>query len=1066
MRGLFIGIGGTGDEILVRLKDKVYASTGDIPKTLQFRLIDTEAPEYRKNMGARQGGKSSKAFIDTDEYLQLEDSPPPNSLADITKKVDENDAAFPEISRWYRADLFQKLPKANLSLVRGAGQYRQIARMGIFLNKGRLINLLTHAMKECDGEGGELLIWIIGSVAGGTGAGIFMDLALLSRMVAEKLHLRYRIIGAAVLPDVYKDVNTDDTSAWAVIRELERFQSSVPAVYRGRINHNQVGICYSVEYDSVTRVNLTDQLFDSLVFYNRDCSSNDERDFFFSEVADGLNLLLDEAVGSEFFSRLINANRAADSVDGLSRDRATSFGTHRIFVPIQLYERQFVLDAALAVANGLLPRDPSSQVLDVGSSDDRRRDAERILGEELFAVFRILNKPANEKERKDLSDRMNSSYIVNHMLGFTNPSMVFGQAIGEDKEHAARRLFDDIFGDIKTVREIKEDFEDSKTRLKAEVVTRRRDYEGDGVSSFSASLAAIRSLVEEQVRVSIDNSARKYLGSLSAQEQALGRTNRVYTELMRSLADVRANLEQIVADDRAALETAKERENEALVTMQRLEKKLLGWRGPLADAEEVYLSAVNQVNQCIQRERLVVFLRELILVADAHLTRWQEGIQGWQDAILRVVGDAKNEGSEIAERLDRQVRGKSASMGLKNTVEMDGYREALRRNCLLDSKTGKSFVEDLLHMLKWKPGADPVDLALEWWPTKSLIEARDFPKTLFTYLSGRIGERMREFEGMTNYLKWLRNEKRGDGKDLTKELLKVTGRDRFVDGRSESDSRTVLFLYGDIWNSDHDGQSTFTQVYSLLNQDDHMAGKVVDGLKKDGINLFKDRNVMAVLIYDTNIPYRQIHAIQQMQDAYINFRHEKHPAESLAETHHLFRCDQEAWRIEHAQTVDTRSADFPQIPGMFARLLDDPNRVELFAKSLVTGVVRAQTMLSGLPIWVCGSVMEQDPKKLFFLNDPDDSKDKRDLLRALVTFVMDRGDRRRGITGTLDPRRIDGWITEQLNAHGKNLAEMAKSYREENPKRFEIGEKSEIDEDAFFALILNHYLKLDLGTHR
>lgn len=36
MRSLFIGIGGTGDEVLARLKDKVYATSGSIPPTLQF----------------------------------------------------------------------------------------------------------------------------------------------------------------------------------------------------------------------------------------------------------------------------------------------------------------------------------------------------------------------------------------------------------------------------------------------------------------------------------------------------------------------------------------------------------------------------------------------------------------------------------------------------------------------------------------------------------------------------------------------------------------------------------------------------------------------------------------------------------------------------------------------------------------------------------------------------------------------------------------------------------------------------------------------------------------------
>ena len=101
MRALYIGIGGTGDEILVRLKDKVYATAGAIPQTLQFRLIDTEAEDYRKTKGARLGGEGSRTAIEGNEYLQLQDDPP-GTFADYTRKVARNPRSLPEMARWWR----------------------------------------------------------------------------------------------------------------------------------------------------------------------------------------------------------------------------------------------------------------------------------------------------------------------------------------------------------------------------------------------------------------------------------------------------------------------------------------------------------------------------------------------------------------------------------------------------------------------------------------------------------------------------------------------------------------------------------------------------------------------------------------------------------------------------------------------------------------------------------------------------------------------------------------------------------------------------------------------------
>ena len=308
MRGLFIGIGGTGDQILTRLKDRVYATLGEIPDTLQFRLLDTEDEAKRQRSGARLGGKDSALAIAGNEYLQLKDDPP-GRFRELTKQLAGRPNTKPELSGWYRADKFNThLPAADFNLTCGAGQHRQIARMGSFLNKDSVMNMLGAAMDKCSqglGEG-ELPIWIVGSVAGGTGAGLFMDVALMARGVSDKKRIRKRIIGAAVLPDVFGELGIDNARAYAVLRELERFQAPVDNGYLGRVGGTD-GVRFSVRYDARTVIHLKNKLFDNLVFCNRGCNNAVARENYYSQIADGLNLLLDQAAGNEIHAKWITA---------------------------------------------------------------------------------------------------------------------------------------------------------------------------------------------------------------------------------------------------------------------------------------------------------------------------------------------------------------------------------------------------------------------------------------------------------------------------------------------------------------------------------------------------------------------------------------------------------------------------------------------------------------------------------------------------------------------------------------------------------------------------------------
>ena len=1073
MRALFIGIGGTGDQILTRLKDRVYTTLGEIPDTLQFRLLDTEGEAMRQKSGARLGTKDSALAIAGNEYLQLKDYPP-GRFRELTGQLASRPDKNPALYGWYRADKFNYLPAADFNLTDGAGRHRQIARMSGFLNKDSVMNMLGAAMdKYSQGQGeDELPIWIVGSVAGGTGAGLFMDVALMACGASDKNHIQKRIIGAAVLPDVFGELGIDGARAYATLRELERFQAPVDTGYQGRVEGTD-GVRFSVRYDAQTVIHLKTKLFDNLVFYNRRCDNREARENYFSQIADGLNLLLDQAAGNEIYSSWINANEG----------QATSFNTRRIFVPFRLYERLFILDAAREVADRLLTVDKAGN-LDPGSDDERGKEATGILQDQLFPLYQHLAVDAEARERnlQALSGQMNASYIVNHMLGFANPNGVFKPPPAEDKKRAAERLHADIFEGVQTARDSKDGFGDSKRDVLNKVKTRSQNYqEGDGKDSFQASLDAISEMVTDEVKRKIDASVSGYLGRQSIGEKALGGALRVLIKLQELIAELEENLNDMPDPDGATeLSRVRDMETAAHAALKDMSRRPLVWRGNLASVQEAYLAAANAVNQQLQRQRLVRFLHELIDIGKQHVKSWIDGINAWQDSIDKIRREAKDERTVIEARLTRQTGADSASMGLHNTKYMEGYYDFLRERCLSDEQSGESLVTRLLDELKWKAGEQPRDIALQNWPERGNdpVKARDFPDLLERYLSKKIQARAGNFEGMARYLKWLRDVKRESPARLADHLAGVT--QHFLDERPASQTRRSLLLYGDDW-SNEDGENEFTRIFNELAGHSNLNLKGIQHnlIDSSGLNPFKDRNVLAVLMVDYEIPYQNIKVFETLRGQYLEARNEarnkdEHELTWREEAYHLFRCDQEAWHIERQQALKTGNRDFPEIPGALARLLDDPKRSKLFVQALVSGVIGQVTpSLRGVRVWACGKADEDNPDRLILLNNPDRKKDEPlDLLRAFVTFVMDKQDRRPDRQSRLEPDAIEGWIDAQLHESGKTLKQMAQEYRAAHPKRFEIRLDKDkegapaIDPDTFLALVLNHYLADLLDTER
>ncbi|MCP4157380.1 MAG: hypothetical protein GY757_57245, partial [bacterium] len=203
---LVIGVGGSGYWILSLLKKQLYINYGidvDNSKEVKFLLLDTLSEnkfetEYQQHVESI----GEKFAIKRNEYVHLSD------MQDGFFKWanDERNYSEQRYSWLRRKHFIENFPaEADWTLTDGAAQKRQFGRMAFFFNKNKIKQAVTTLLKELreTARDSTIPVWIFGSFAGGTGSGMMLDTAILTKLVADQNNIKIRNIGGIVLPEVY-----------------------------------------------------------------------------------------------------------------------------------------------------------------------------------------------------------------------------------------------------------------------------------------------------------------------------------------------------------------------------------------------------------------------------------------------------------------------------------------------------------------------------------------------------------------------------------------------------------------------------------------------------------------------------------------------------------------------------------------------------------------------------------------------------------------------------------------------------------------------------------------------
>ncbi len=212
---LLIGLGGTGQKVLVQLKARFIRNYGRVPRPVEFLAFDTDqAVEETSIMGER---------------VRLVPGTELHNIGNVeTGTIVQHLSRYPALAAWMSEDK-EKFPLRAVTM--GAQQVRSLGRLAFFWHVGAIYdNLLAAAGRlthlELGAEKRGINVFIITSVCGGTGSGIYLDMAYLMRHVVSQSNIQESncyINGILALPSVFPTVDPQgiQSNAFAALTELD-----------------------------------------------------------------------------------------------------------------------------------------------------------------------------------------------------------------------------------------------------------------------------------------------------------------------------------------------------------------------------------------------------------------------------------------------------------------------------------------------------------------------------------------------------------------------------------------------------------------------------------------------------------------------------------------------------------------------------------------------------------------------------------------------------------------------------------------------------------------------------
>lgn len=355
-----IGLGGTGHGVLLDLKKRFHdESGGDIPPIIEFLSIDT-THEAKRYVEAVDGETQIELEPNKERYMvQVED---PSTLLSTNN---------PHILRWWT-------PGSTVSsIISGAQQIRQRGRLALFANYSEIRDKLAQKVDEVRNvenitamkdkgfyvsERKNVSVFVVSSLAGGTGSGMFLDIAFILRNLVPSAN----ISGVFILPRVFARLPGTDlikANTYAALKEIETFSTirdtDTRVINYGidtiRIKRPPFDMTYIID-----SVNERERVIDKVENLN-------------SRVAEGLYILIGSEIGTGNTNAIDNIKSHLASAGLVNAHSASycSFGVAscrwKAEEFIAAYEKR-QLESARAIINAIMKDDADNDAAQVDAA--------------------------------------------------------------------------------------------------------------------------------------------------------------------------------------------------------------------------------------------------------------------------------------------------------------------------------------------------------------------------------------------------------------------------------------------------------------------------------------------------------------------------------------------------------------------------------------------------------------------------------------------------------------------------------------------------------------------------
>ncbi len=357
-----IGLGGTGYGTLLKLKKRFVDAYGFVPPIISFLSIDTTE---NAEGGAATEKSPAEGTLDHNEIFVLQVGNPAALVNGANAHIDE----------WWPSQI------PTQSIIAGAGQVRARGRLALFARANDVYGRIRRAVDDVRNIRNQKQMYadqfqvstragvevhIVGSVAGGTGSGTFLDIAFMARDIIGSDE-QSNFTGVLLLPGIftrYAGVALVKPNAYGALKEIEYLSTMKGG--------------FQIDY-GVRRVDVTRPPFDLVYLIdniNEQGRVVSEQQDLYGLIADGMYVQIGSQIGADSANAVDNIKTqiaTAGRVKGRS-PQYCSFGVASLVMPS--FDPLMWEDAKRLVNDELL----NGAVVDAEMEDEVQRfiDANRL----------------------------------------------------------------------------------------------------------------------------------------------------------------------------------------------------------------------------------------------------------------------------------------------------------------------------------------------------------------------------------------------------------------------------------------------------------------------------------------------------------------------------------------------------------------------------------------------------------------------------------------------------------------------------------------------------------------